>query len=360
MLLKKQSAAERTGTQKVDHETWIDHSFTFFATLPDLRNQSEAPLFDPVIADIHQFGDAPSIGSVRAEIEMGKLRAPETALLSRAGAPGGGQMRMISGVECTPLLSEGRVIGNYFEDANAKYCILGDIRPRNIEGSRGAQTGDVLRRIQRTLMTVGMDFRHVVRTWFYNDRILDWYGEFNKARASFFERQEFDVIPASTGIGTANAAGTALIAKAIAVMPKNSLVTIRSVESPLQCEASAYGSVFSRAFEVADPAARVLYVSGTASIAPNGDTEHVGNAAKQIEKTMEVVDAMLAGNGMSVSDTVRAIGYFRRREHIPLWRHYCRSRGLEAMPILLTECEICRDDLLFEIELDAAREAQGL
>ena len=356
MLLKKQSATDRAGTQKVDHNTWIDHYFTFFATLPDLSNQVEAPLFDPVIADIHQFGDAPSIGSVRAQIEMGKIRSPETALLSSAGAPAGGQIRMLSGVECTPLLSEGRIIGNYFEDANAKYCILGDIRPRNLGSSPGAQTGDVLRRIQRTLMTVGMDFRHVVRTWFYNDRILDWYGEFNKARATFFERQGFEVIPASTGIGTPNAAGSALIAKAIAVMPKNASVTIRSVDSPLQCEASAYGSVFSRALEVADPAARVLYVSGTASIAPNGDTEHVGNAAKQIEKTMEVVDAMLAENGMILADTVRAIGYFRRREHIPLWHHYCRNRGLEPMPILLTECEICRDDLLFEIELDVAAE----
>ena len=70
---------------------------------------------------------------------------------------------------------------------------------------------------------------------------------------------------------------------------------------------------------------------------------------------MEVVEAILARNGMNLSDTVRAIGYFRHREHIPLWRQYCQARGLAPIPILLTECEVCRRNLLFEIELDTAR-----
>lgn len=258
-------------------------------------------------------------------------------------------------MDSTPLMAGGRMVGRYFEDSDARYCILGDIRPGNVEATPGEQTREVMETIQKSLMSAGMDFQNVVRTWFYNDRILDWYAEFNRARSTFFQRHGIKAIPASTGIGVANRAGAALVAKAIAVAPKNAHVRIRRVESPLQCEASAYGSAFSRGLEVADRAVRVLYVSGTASIEASGDTVHVGDAAKQIEKTMEVVEAMLERNGMRLEETVRAIGYFRHREHIPLWEEYCRGRDLGPMPIILTECEVCRANLLFEIELDVAK-----
>jgi enamine deaminase RidA (YjgF/YER057c/UK114 family) len=352
--------AARPAGYKVRHQTWVDHYHTFLALPPDLigNEQQEVSFLDDdaVIADVHQFGDEEAIASVRAEMQGGKMEAPETALLLSAGAPGGLQIRALSGVDTTLLWNEGRVIGRCFEDSDAKYCMLGDIRPGNLAASRGEQTLDVLETMQRVLASVGMDFRHVVRTWFYNDRILDWYAEFNKVRAAFFDRHGLAVMPASTGIGVSNPIGAALTAKAIAVMPKTQRVTIRRVESPLQREASTYGSSFSRAMEVADPAARVLYISGTASIESNGQTAHLGNALKQVEKTMEVAEAILERNGMSLSDTIRAIGYFRHREHIPLWRQYCQSRGLAPIPIVVTECEVCRENLLFEIELDAARE----
>jgi enamine deaminase RidA (YjgF/YER057c/UK114 family) len=247
------------------------------------------------------------------------------------------------------------MIGRFFEDSNAKYCVLGDVRPTNLHAARNVQTTEVLNEIQHALIAAGMDFRDVVRTWFYNHDILDWYSEFNSARTEFFHRTAITRIPASTGIGVANAAGGALIAKAFAIRPKTAAVTIRQVPSPLQPEASAYGSVFSRAMEVADQAGRTLYVSGTASILPNGETAHATDTALQIEKTMEVVDALLLGNGMTLSDTTRAIGYFRHSEDIPLWECYAQSRKLQALPILLTRSHVCRENLLFEIELDATQ-----
>jgi len=343
---------------KVKHHTWIDYYFTFLG-LPSDPTYSYISCFhtaDTLVADLQQFGDDHAIASVRRQLPIDSFHAPETALLLKNAAPGGVQARALSGVITTPLINQGRVIGHSFEDSDAHYCILGDIRPSNPNTSRGDQTLDVLQTIQNVLSSVGMDFRHVVRTWFYNDRILDWYAEFNAARSTFFQRHGIALMPASTGIGVANSAGAALVAKAIAVLPKSPGIAIRRVDSPLQNEASKYGSAFSRALEVADPAARVLYISGTASIEANGQTAHVGNASKQIEKTLEVVEAILARNAMSLSDTVRAIGYFRHSEHIPLWHDYCRARKMPPLPILLTECDICRDNLLFEIELDAARQ----
>jgi len=283
--------------------------------------------FPTAFLNVHAFGDQERLASVHSELQAGDIQVPETALLQEPGIPGGIQITTISGIDSTPLFGKnGRFIGRYFEDSDAKYCVLGGVRPTHPEASRGAQTTDVLEAIQCAMTEAGMHFRDVVRTWFYNHDILDWYGEFNQARTAFFQRHGITRMPASTGIGVANVSGAALVAKAIAVQPKSRAVTVHRVESPLQREASTYGSSFSRAMEVADRTRRVVYISGTASILPNGETAHTGSAARQIEKTMEVVGAILAQNGMGLSDTTRAIAYFRHQEHIPLWEQYCNTR----------------------------------
>lgn len=210
--------------------------------------------------------------------------------------------------------------------------------------------------IERALAGVGMDFRQVVRTWFYNNDILGWYDEFNRVRTAFFKEQHVIRMPVSTGIGAPNVYGSALVAKVIAVLPKTAALQVRKVASPLQGEAFAYGSAFSRAIEIAGRKARTLYISGTASIDHEGRTLHAGAAARQIAKTMEVVNAILLEAGMGLGDTTRAIAYFRHPEHIAHWRAFCQENALTEFPSLEVACTICRDDLLFEIELDAARE----
>ena len=36
----------------------------------------------------------------------------------------------------------------------------------------------------------GMSFGNVMRTWFYLDRILEWYHEFNHVRTAFFRERK--------------------------------------------------------------------------------------------------------------------------------------------------------------------------
>ena len=132
--------------------------------------------------------------------------------------------------------------------------------------------------MEAALRLAGMDFSHVVRTWLFLDEILAWYRELNQARDAFFtSRGVYDgLVPASTGIGARNPAGTAVVAELLAVQPKSSRVRIRSVPSPLQCPALQYHSSFSRAVEVAQPDHRRLFISGTASIGPDGRSAHAG------------------------------------------------------------------------------------
>ncbi len=262
----------------------------------------------------------------------------------------------VSGSEARPLLLGGREAGVVYEDAHARYALLGGLIPRDVAAPRIDQTQDVFLQMEEALGSVGMDFSHVVRTWLYNDRLLEWYGEFNRARDAFFaSRGVFDgLVPASTGIGSGNGAGAALQARAFAVQPKDGLVTVRELPSPLQCSARDYRSSFSRAVELDTPHFRQVIVSGTASIAPGGETLHVGDAPRQIELALDVIEAILQSRGMGWGDVVRSVAYVKHALDSDLFRVVARRRGLEDLPCILVQADVCRDDLLFEMELDAA------
>ena len=256
-----------------------------------------------------------------------------------------------------PLTYKGDVVGALYEDEDAQYCLIGDVMPDDVTASNTAQSLAALEKIEHILASVGMDFTNVVRTWMYLNNLLTWYDQFNEVRNNFFtQRGVFDgVVPASTGVGVCNPAGAALVTDVFAVKLKTDQVKIQAIPSPLQCPAIDYKSSFSRAVEVAVPDHRTIYISGTASIEPSGKTVHIDDTEKQIKLTMEVADAILKSRKMDFSDTVRAIAYFKDMKDVPLFTKYCRDNALPKMPVALSHSDICRHDLLFEIELDAIK-----
>jgi hypothetical protein len=68
---------------------------------------------------------------------------------------------------------------------------------------------------------------------------------------------------------------------------------------------------------------------------------------------MEVVEAILKSRRMGFSDVSRAIAYFKEIDDAPLLDAYCEKEHLSLLPIAVAHGDICRDELLFEIELDA-------
>jgi len=99
---------------------------------------------------------------------------------------------------------------------------------------------------------------------------------------------------------------------------------------------------------------RTLHISGTASIAPDGATEFVGDVQAQIERTLEVVQAILRQAAMEWSDAVRGIAYFREAKDMVLWDAARQALSLPLEVELVVHADVCRDDLLFELELEAA------
>jgi enamine deaminase RidA (YjgF/YER057c/UK114 family) len=269
----------------------------------------------------------------------------------------GTQIYAVSGVQVTPIRIEGTVVGNVFESNDSVVCSLGGILPEDLDSSNKEQTARVFHKIEDALKVAGMDFSNVVRTWLYVNNILDWYDDFNEVRTKFFdERKVFDgLVPASTGIGVANPSAAALVAEVIAIKSKSDSVKIEKVESPLQCPATDYKSSFSRAVEVKFAEHRRLYVSGTASIDADGNTIHLGDVKKQIAKTMEVVKAILESRDMDWSDASRAIAYFPDLSNAGLLEEYLKDNSIDNLPMAIAHGDICRDDLLFEIEVDTVK-----
>ena len=259
------------------------------------------------------------------------------------------------GVSVETVRMGGRVVGTVFEDGYARWCLLGDIRPEDASLPRAEQARRTFEMMEEALGLAGMDFSNVLRTWYYLEDILAWYGDFNAARTTFFsERGIFDgVVPASTGIGGSNPASTAILTEALALAPIGDRVRVEAVPSPMQCPALKYGSSFSRAVEISMPDHRRLLISGTASIGPGGETRHVGDLDSQIDLTMRVVHAILESRGMDWPCATRAICYVKPGQSVSAFDAYCATHGLTGLPVVVVQNDICREELLFEIQVDA-------
>jgi enamine deaminase RidA (YjgF/YER057c/UK114 family) len=261
----------------------------------------------------------------------------------------------VRGPQVASLPQDGRPIGCLWSDGAARHLVLGDLRDTDTTRSNADQTQFVLEQMASALQQADMSFAHVYRTWFWNDDILGWYDDFNRVRTAFYKQSSVfeGVLPASTGIGAANPHGAALTAGLIAMDPLTDDTSVQTIPSPLQSSACDYGSSFSRAVEVSLPGSRTVYVSGTASIDRDGNTVHLDDIDAQIDLTMRVVHEILTSRGMDWSDVTRSLSYVRKPDYAKPLAEYFRKHNLQDMPAVVTNNVVCRDDLLFEIEVDA-------
>jgi enamine deaminase RidA (YjgF/YER057c/UK114 family) len=288
---------------------------------------------------------------------VGEIQWPVTWVegASCGGAPVAGlQVFAVSGAPVHTLTVGKEIVGRVFDDGVAKQCYLGGLGPKDVALSQADQTRQLYENLEAALLQAGMNVTNVVRTWFFLDDILSWYDQFNGVRNEFFTKHRLfpGSLPASTGVSGRNPAKSALVANVWAMQPRDASVQTQAVPSPLQCPAPEYGSAFSRALEISSPHGRRVLVSGTASIAVDGHTARLGDVRAQIALTMEVVKAILDGRNMTFSDVTRAIAYFKHKADAPPFAEWCAAHGVAFLPAVLVQSDICRPELLFEIELD--------
>lgn len=166
----------------------------------------------PVSLDV--FG-VPGSALPALEQAFGGLSCPVTWLegrLDHDAALYGILAWAVKGPEVKPLTHGNAQAGVAFSVDGFQYCRLGGIVAANLNASREEQTRSVFDRMEKALAGAGMTFLNVVRTWFYNAGMLEWYDVFNKVRTAYFVEQGlFDkFVPASTGIGCLNGRDGAL------------------------------------------------------------------------------------------------------------------------------------------------------
>lgn len=359
---------QRTSSPGLDTVVLARPSYTeIFITAAPVEGEPACAVFDRVAAELRDreahvvcqdiFGphDPKDVDDAMRSATPTGSRWPVTRVGDCRDVLAGTQVWAVAGSQVRPLELDGEPVGTLFEDDCAQYCRLGGLTPDDPSRPSPDQAREILERMDQALAGVGMDFSHVARTWFYNDDILSWYGEFNATRDLFFEeRHVFDgVVPASTGMSGCNPAGAALTVGLFAVKPKNDRVQLAAVLSPLQSSALDYGSSFSRATELVFPDHRRVLVSGTASITPDGKTVFLDDPEAQVARTLEVVYAILESRGMDWDDVTRALFYFKEAEHLSAFINRAAAQGLPDIPGLIVNNTICRGDLLFEIEVDA-------
>jgi enamine deaminase RidA (YjgF/YER057c/UK114 family) len=214
-----------------------------------------------------------------------------------------------------------------------------------------------------TMKGLGSSMHSVARTWLWLGDILAWYDDLNRVRNRFFKSvglidtdPNVTLMPASTGIGVYPAFGAACAMDLVAVIGDGGRVEYFR-EAGNQRSPYHYGSAFSRASRASTPAGQTVYISGTAAIDAEGRTCPIGDAKGQVTVTVENVRAAFKDLGCSDAEVVQAIVYSKTREVQAIFHKEFADLGWPCISVI---ADVCRDDLLFEVEAAACPGARKI
>ncbi len=256
-------------------------------------------------------------------------------------------------------LSVGDLRGRIFDLHGCRWLTASGLHAPNA-GDGPAQVCAAFTQAEQLLAAAGGDLRSLARTWIFIDDIHAWYDRFNAARNAFFAarglidpapgpradplcaRDQLDParglpaavrLPASTGIGVSPAAGN-------------------------QRPAHEYGSAFARAALARSPAGQTLFISGTAAIDAAGATCYVNAIPGQIRMTLDNVRAVLHQFSAADGDVVQAIAYCANPQVRDAFLQHWAPQV--PWPWLVVRADVCRPDLLFEVEATACPGARHI
>jgi len=247
------------------------------------------------------------------------------------------------------------------------HLVLQNIQALDREGlsprllSRPLQTQHMIERAERILRENGASYKDVVRTWFYLSGILDWYAAFNKVRNEKYG--EFGImpgpgdrdllLPASTGIRGETPSGAASTMDLMAIVGEADRSAVKQLTNAAQLDAFRYGSAFSRGALIQEPDVSLIEVSGTAAIDEHGVSLYPGDLRSQINCTFGKIDSLLGQVGACLADICAATVFVKRPEYAEVFWEMAKDRGLEEFPAVCVIADVCREELLFEIDAEA-------
>ncbi len=241
-------------------------------------------------------------------------------------------------------------------------------RPNGADGF-GVDAGALLRATEVAYQEIfgvlrETEHRHLIRIWNYLPEINreadgdERYRLFNSARQMAFRdsgQTTVGSVPAASALGSPAGSPISIYFLAARQPPK-------MIENPRQTSAYFYppkfgrhSPIFSRACVLHESAGTNLFVSGTASIV-GCETIHQGDVGAQTRETMANISALL-------DEVNRVVGSARYSLDGLKFKVYVRqpfdlgaiegalSRSLRpSTPIVYLQADVCREDLLVEIE----------
>lgn len=239
---------------------------------------------------------------------------------------------------------------------------------------------DAYGQMKSLLTSAGVRFDQIIRTWLYlggivaMDGPVQRYKELNRARADVYQGVPFlagrlvpghngqSVFPASTGIGTDN--GDVMMS-CIALATERQDILAAPLENPRQVAAFDYSAryspkspKFARAMALSCGNYATILISGTASITQS-ETCHLGDVVGQTHETLDNIAALISEENLrrhglpGLGATLDSLGgvrvYIKRQEDYARVRAVCEAR-LGELPTIYAVADVCRPDLLVEIE----------
>ena len=256
-----------------------------------------------------------------------------------------------------------------FKKENTQF-LIGNVQANVKKGCR-KNSELVFANLTGMLQTVNFSVNTIIRQWNYVEGILDFdgeqqhYQEFNNVRSGFYQKH-FDVTgyPAATGIGM-NRGG--VIVEFVAV--KSDKVKSIAIDNPEQIAAHHYSTnvlvgeecvlkstpKFERARYFELNGKKMIFISGTAAI-EGEKTVGVGDPIKQTEITIKNIKKLYSEKvlqEMNRENLVPKYGHARvyvknRKDFAAIKRTYKKHFG--NLPVVYIVADICRKDLLVEIE----------
>lgn len=209
-----------------------------------------------------------------------------------------------------------------------------------------------------------MGVPHVLRIWNYLPEInletggVERYRQFNEARQNAFRSFDREVkgqVPAACALGSEP--GTPLVVYFIAASEVG-----LAIENPRQVSAydyppqyGAFSPTFARATLLTTSTPPVLFVSGTSSIVGHR-TAHPGDVLGQTRESVTNVRTVIeqantaAGAELFTTEQMRFKVYLRRPGDLDAVSGELNALLRPALPLLVLRADICRADLLVEIE----------
>jgi len=192
-----------------------------------------------------------------------------------------------------------------------------------------------------------------VRTWIFVRDIDNNYGGVVKGRKDYFAKiglTEKTHYIASTGInGSVSDAGILVSMDAVAVKNLDTS-KVKYLTAPENLNPTyEYGVTFERGTLFSHNGKNTIFISGTASIDKHGEVMFVGDAARQTERTLDNIEALLRDGGASLDMAEAVIVYLRYPSDAQVVKAVLKEK-VPYLKYVMVHAPVCRPKWLVEIE----------